>query len=417
MNYQFKTKNMKKLLLAITAIAFFTVGCSSDDDGTVTPPPTTGGEVIVKTGIITANETWTADNMYVLNGKVVINEGVTLTIQPGTIVKGEQGQDTQASALIVDQGGKLIADGTANAPIVFTSILDNIEIGQTAGTNLTIDDIGLWGGVIVLGRAPISVDGDLTTNQIEGIPANEPFGQYGGNIPNDNSGIIRYVSIRHGGITIGQDNEINGLTLGGVGSGTIVSHVEVVANQDDAFEWFGGTVNSSNLLAWAQQDDGLDIDQSYSGTINNAVVIQSANSDRAMEIDGPEGSSATYASFTMTNVTLIGDPTNLFYADLRDGARGTMNNVLAIGFGPNAKIRFNDAESQSNFATGIIGFSNWQLVLPAGVTLDSLLVNAPAGSETNFTANASAVTSAAQATVGANLSVFGWTYAAAKGAL
>ncbi|PKP27013.1 MAG: hypothetical protein CVU03_00235 [Bacteroidetes bacterium HGW-Bacteroidetes-2] len=411
---------MKKLFLsimAITALGFVT-SCSSDDNTPVVVDDGPQGEVITKTGLLTANETWTANNIYILDGKVVINEGVTLTIEPGTIIKGAQGQDTQASALIVDQGGKLIADGTASEPIIFTSILDNIAVGQTAGTNLTVEDSGLWGGVLVLGRAPISVSGDLLTNQIEGIPANEPFGQYGGNISNDNSGIIRYVSIRHGGIAIGQDNEINGLTLGGVGSGTIIDHVEVVANQDDAFEWFGGTVNASNLLAWGQQDDGLDVDQSYSGTISNAVVIQTANSDRAIEIDGPEGSAATYASFTMNSITLIGNAANAFYADYRDGARGSFNNVLAYGFGADAKIRFNGQASQDNFVNGIISFSNWQIVLPAGVpNVGALLVNTPAGSETNFTSHATAIANPSAATVGANLGVFTWTFASQKGAL
>ncbi|MCR9183470.1 MAG: hypothetical protein NXH73_11140 [Flavobacteriaceae bacterium] len=412
---------MKKFFLSVLSIVVIglTTSCSSDDDNTPITDDDGGGqgEIIVKSGILTENETWTPENVYVLDGKVVVNEGVVLTIEPGTIVKGDQGQETLASALIVDQGGRLIADGTAAAPIIFTSILDDIQPGQTAGTNLTIDDIGLWGGVIVLGRAPISVSGDVQTAQIEGIPANEPFGQYGGNIPNDNSGVIRYVSIRHGGITIGQDNEINGLTLGGVGSGTIIDHVEVVANQDDAFEWFGGTVNSSNVLAWAQQDDGLDIDQSYSGTITNAVVIQSANSDRALEIDGPEGSEATYASYTINNLTLIGDPTNGFYADLRDGARGAMNNVLAYGFGQGSVIRFNGDESQSNFADGTLSFSNWQIVLPAGVNnVGDLLLDAPVGSEGNFTNNATAIPNPGAATVGANLNVFSWTLAAQKGA-
>ncbi|HLU51618.1 MAG TPA: hypothetical protein VKZ42_05590, partial [Flavobacteriaceae bacterium] len=215
------------------------VGCSSDDDGPINTDDDGDpqGEIIIKSGILTQDETWTAENIYVLDGKVVVNENVTLTIEPGTIIKGEQGQETLASALIVDQGAKLIAEGTANRPIIFTSILDNIQVGQTWGTNLNVEDNGLWGGIIILGKAPISVSGDVLTAQIEGIPANEPFGQYGGTVSNDNSGILRYVSIRHGGITIGQDNEINGLTLGGVGSGTIIEHIEIVANQDDGIEW------------------------------------------------------------------------------------------------------------------------------------------------------------------------------------
>src|SRR5690606_32225581 len=127
--------------------------------------------------------------------------------------------------------------GTAEAPIIFTSVLDGIEPGQTKGT-LSSSDVGLWGGVIVLGKAPISVNGDVQTAQIEGIPATESYGQYGGSDAADNSGSLKYISIRHGGISIRADNEINGLTLGGVASGTTVDHSEVVANQDYRIEWF-----------------------------------------------------------------------------------------------------------------------------------------------------------------------------------
>ena len=146
-------------------------------------------------------------------------------------------------------------------------------------------------GLLVLGKAPGSFKNDVTEFQIEGIPAEETNGLYGGSDPADNSGIINYVSIRHGGTSIGEDNEINGLTLGGVGTGTTITNVEVIGNQDDGIEFFGGTVNaSSNLLVWGQGDDGLDIDQSYAGTINNAIVIANSTSDHGLEIDGPEGS-------------------------------------------------------------------------------------------------------------------------------
>src|SRR5690606_10225892 len=129
------------------------------------------------------------------DGKVVVGEGVTLTIEPGTIIKGAEGQETLASALVVDQGGKLMAEGTAEKPIIFTSVLDDIEQGQTQGSNLTTTSTGLWGGVIVLGKAPISVNGDLATAQIEGIPADASYGQYGGTDVADNSGVLKYISI------------------------------------------------------------------------------------------------------------------------------------------------------------------------------------------------------------------------------
>ena len=169
-----------------------------------------------------------------------------------------------------------------------TSIADNIELGQHSGSNLDETDAGLWGGLIILGKAPISAD--AATALIEGLPANEPYAVYGGSDPLDNSGIIEYVSVRHGGTLIGDGNEINGITFGGVGSSTTVNHIEVVANVDDGVEFFGGTVDASNIVVWAQGDDAYDIDQAYSGTIDNFVYIAGADSDHGLEVDGPEGS-------------------------------------------------------------------------------------------------------------------------------
>src|SRR5690606_24846017 len=123
-------------------------------------------------------------------------------------------------------------------------------------------------------------------------------------------------------------NEINGLTLGGVGSGTVIENIEIIANQDDGIEWFGGTVNTKNVLTWAHGDDGLDVDQSYSGTISNGLVIQTAGSGSALELDGPEGSAATERSFTLDKITINGGGANGLIADLRDGVLVNLNNVL-----------------------------------------------------------------------------------------
>jgi hypothetical protein len=407
-------KNTKTYLLSLLAVGVlgFATSCSDDDDPII--PVEETGEEIEKSGFITANETWKAENIYILKGKVVVDEGITLTIEPGTIIKGAEGQETQASALVVDQGGKLIANGTAEKPIIFTSVLDNIKPGQKSGTNLDIEDAGLWGGVIVLGRAPISVSGDVQTAQIEGIPANEPFGQYGGNVANDNSGSLKYISIRHGGVTIGQDNEINGLTLGGVGSGTVIENIEIIANQDDGIEWFGGTVNTKNVLTWAHGDDGLDVDQSYSGTISNGFIIQTAGSGSALELDGPEGSAATERSFTMDKITINGGGANGLIADLRDGVLVNLNNVLVHNIGTGAQVKVNGADSQKELVDGRIAFQSWEVVLPAGVTLETLLTGATAGSASKFISNASAIADAASAKVGADVSAFSWTYAAEK---
>lgn len=403
-------KKLNYLLISILSLGLAT-SCDGNDPAIIDDGDGDGGTTITKTGLLTTNETWTADNIYVLSGKVVVNDGVTLTIAKGTIIKGAEGQGSLASALVIDQGAKLIAEGTADEPIIFTSILDNITVGQKKGTNLTTANIGLWGGVIVLGKAPISVSGDVETKQIEGIPATDSFGQYGGTVPTDNSGILKYISIRHGGITIGADNEINGLTLGGVGSGTVIDHIEVVANQDDAVEWFGGTVNVTNVLTYAQGDDAIDADEAWSGTLDNALVIMGADSDSALELDGPAGSAATEAGYTIKNVTLKGAGNANRYADLRDGLIANLQNVLAYDFGVDSKIRVNGADSATELVNDRITFLKWEVVLPTGVTLPSLITGATAGSETKFTNNATAITAASAATVGANTSVFGWTYA------
>lgn len=412
-------KTMKNLFYLLT-LSLFVFSCSSDDDNN--EPGGGGGgstdpQVVTKFGIITANERWTADNIYVLNGKVVVDDGVTLTIDAGTVIKGAQGQGSLASALVVDQGGKIEANGTAAAPIIMTSILDQIQPGENNSPNLTFNDTGLWGGLIILGRAPISVSGDVEQAQIEGIPATDPFGQYGGSVSNDNSGIYRYISLRHGGITIGNDNEINGITMGGVGSGTIMENLEVVANQDDGFEWFGGTVNGSNFITYAHGDDGFDADQAWSGTLTNGLVIQTSESGSGLELDGPEGSAATEDGYAFENITIIGEPsTNSLIADLRDGLIVDLNNILVYNFSAGSQVRVSGADSQTELANDRITFSNWEVVLPNGVAIADLLTGALPGDEIKFTANASGIANVGAATTGADTSVFGWTFSSENSA-
>ena len=259
----------------------------------VDPQPTQNR--IVNTSIKT-NTTWYSDTIYQLGGRIAVENGATLTIQAGTVIKGEAGTGANATALLIAKGGKLIAEGTVSKPIIFTSIADEItpeliEQGVFSSPNLDPTVNGLWGGVIILGEAKISASnttGDVSSVQIEGIPTSDQNGLYGGTNDLDNSGVIRYVSIRHGGANIGSGNEINGLTLGGVGSGTIVENVEVVGNQDDAIECFGGKVNLTNVISWNAGDDGFDTDQSWGGTLDNFVIITPGN--HMFELDGPEGS-------------------------------------------------------------------------------------------------------------------------------
>ena len=408
---------MKKSILAfsvLTTIALFSCSSNDDNGSTIGPSEPT---VVSVSGSITSNTTWTSNVIYQLNQKVVVQDGATLTIEPGTIIKGSSGTGSLASALVIARGGKLMAQGTATEPIIFTSAADNITLGQTMGTNLDQNDRGLWGGLIVLGNAPCSFSGDVDALQIEGIPAEDTWGLYGGNDSEDNSGVIKYVSIRHGGALIGEGNEINGLTLGGVGTGTEIDHVEVVANVDDGIEFFGGTVHASNLLVWAQGDDAIDIDQAYSGTIDNVVVHLGDASDHAFEVDGPEGTAA--GSFTLQNASIFGNSIteNGEYADYRKAATGATNNVFASGFPAGKDVELdNDAVAES-YNAGTLTFGTWEIVLPSGVTdVTSIFVNkAENVTVTGFGDNATAVN--AQGSIGADTSAFGWTYSNAKAGL
>jgi len=247
----------------------------------------------------TGTVTWTNNNTYLLNGFVFVNEGQTLTIEPGTVIKGKPGQGADASALVVARGAKIMAAGTANQPIVFTAEADNME--------MNLDARGLWGGVLILGKA--TTNSSTGTGQIEGIPSTEPRGAFGGSDDNDNSGVLKYVSIRYGGTNIGANNEINGLTMGAVGRGTEINHVEVVYNADDGFEWFGGTVNTSHLISAFNDDDCFDYDEGFRGKGQYWFSLQAPGiGDKAGEHDGgidPEDAQP-YAIPYIYNYTYIG---------------------------------------------------------------------------------------------------------------
>lgn len=325
---------MKKFLsmLVIASITVAFAACDDEDAALEKPLQST-----VVSGLIEEDETWSADNVYELEGRVIVVEGVTLTIEPGTIIKGKNQTGANASALMISRGGKINAVGTAQKPIIFTSVLDNIKPGETSGTNLSENDKGKWGGLVILGKAPISFSGALEA-QIEGVPAEESLGLYGGDVSNDNSGKVQFVSIRHGGTELTGGSEINGLTLGGVGSGTMISDVEVFANFDDGVEFFGGTVSVSNILVSQQGDDGIDIDQAYSGTVDGFMVIHSGDTDKGLEIDGPEGSANTGGRFILKNGSVVGSGNVGNPADFKSKAQGTLENVVFQGYDAGQKL-------------------------------------------------------------------------------
>ena len=323
-------------------------------------------------GNITEDKTLDASKIWLIKGRVSVTDGTTLTIPAGTIIKAASGTGADASTLIVARGGKMIANGTAENPIIMTAAADNIEVGGTypeSGPALNVDTRGLWGGLLILGKAPCSFKSDVTELQIEGIPTSDTNGLYGGSVADDNSGSFQYISIRHGGAEIGEGNEINGLTLGGVGSGTTVNQIEVLGNVDDGIEFFGGTVKATNLLVWGQGDDAIDIDQGYAGTIDGALVVLTAASDHGFEIDGPEGSAP--GRFTLKNATVIGatddcdaEGVDGEMADFRKGATGDILNILFKDFAGGKDVELDASADASTYTAGTLTFVNIDILHP-----------------------------------------------------
>lgn len=397
-------------------------------------------ETIVLSGLTKGDMTLEADKNYEISQKFVVDDGHTVTIEPGTIIKGREGTGSVASAMIVARGGRVIAEGTPEKPIIFTSVLDNIQIGEKWGDNLTENDREKWGGLIILGKAPISAgDGD-TEAQIEGIPADEDFGKYGGDDPEDDSGIFRYISVRHGGALIGEGNEINGITLGGVGNGTVFENIEVSGTLDDGVEFFGGSVNAKNIIVTYQGDDAIDLDQNYSGTIENVLVVHGGDdSDKALEIDGPEGTLED-GLFTIDKGTFVFVGGSGTGGDFKSKAQGTLKNSVFIGYGdmPTVLIRESfDADNNCAAKTDAYDylvaeeprliFDNVKIV--SNSTLSTLFNLYSSNCEDSITqemrdlmikvlsnSNTSAVNEIPE-NIGADISVFDWTWSAARGFL
>lgn len=429
-------RNLIFVLLVGTAAVF--VGCGDDNndpDCTKTCEedeiltidcecvPVDADNTVIVSNNITADATWTNDKIWILASRVAVTEGATLTIEPGTIIKGEAGAGANATALLIARGAKLMAEGTASNPIIFTSVADEIQPGQIVSPNLDSSISGLWGGLIVLGKARISSsDGEAV--QIEGIPTEDANGLYGGTTGNDNSGVIKYISVRHGGADIGEGNEINGITLGGVGSGTVIENIEVVSNTDDGIECFGGDVNIKNAIVWNQGDDSFDMDQAYMGTIDNFVAIAGKDTDHALELDGPEGPSI--GTFTLKNGTLKGwneDGKNGGeYADFRDGVTCNIENVYFFNFSEDSDVELDNNGVAQNYLDGKINFKNVQFnvshLSEGNTTLDKIFVEKTGEGESILDALVlrpldATVEVVANGTTGADLSVFaGWTLTA-----
>lgn len=394
-----KKLSFRMLMLLMAASMLVVTSCKDDDDDDPQPQPTPDDKVVVVAENINANTTWEKGKTYILAGRITVLDGATLTIQPGVIIKGQAGTGANATALLVARGGKLMAEGTEAEPIIFTSVADEIEPGQIVSPNLDPDINGLWGGVILCGKARISASnesGDVSEVQIEGIPTSDQNGLYGGNDDADNSGVLKYISIRHGGANIGAGNEINGLTLGGIGSGTVIENIEIVANQDDGVEWFGGTVNVKNVVSWNVGDDGIDTDQSWAGTLDNFVVV--TPSGHSFELDGPEGSYEAGQTIKNGSIICSNEDQGLYSKDLINVDDNSIVNLENLYF------------------TSVVEGQKINRVTAAGVTFTDIMINVPEAELPEHVNGEVPAGVTAGGSSQADLSGLSWTWASKAGA-
>ena len=349
---------MKKqaILIALTAM-IFTAACKKstvdDTPGGTGPIVSTSVEV---TKDITANTTWTADKIYLIKNIINVTSGATLTIEAGTLIKGDK---ASRATLVINRGGKISAIGTVDKPIVFTS---NQPVGARAA--------GDWGGIVILGKAP---NNQGTDQPIEGIPTDATGkASYGGTDPADNSGTMNYIRIEFAGVPLSPDNEINGLTFGSVGSGTNIDYIQVYRSGDDAFEFFGGTVNAKHLLAIGTLDDDFDTDFGYSGKIQfglaqRYITIADVSGSNGFESDNDNSGSAKTPSTgaVFSNVTVIGP--------LSSATMGSFN----ANYQHAAQIRRNS--SISIFNSIFTGYTE-------GIYIDDSRVSVPKATSANYLA-------------------------------
>ena len=310
---------------AVLAAALFVFSACEDDSSTPAPTsapaPITGPESsgpATARGTISEDTTWSGEIL--LQGAVFVADGVTLTIEAGTRIFGDSASN---GTLIISRGGRIMAEGTADAPIVMTS--DQVD-GERAR--------GDWGGLIINGRAPLNVPGGIKEGEGD-------TGEFGGDDPTDDSGVLKFVRVEFAGTEFSPDNELNGVAFQGVGSGTVVDYVQVHYNKDDGFEWFGGTVDAKHLLVTGTADDSFDWTDGWTGRGQFWIAQQRGDdADNGIEADSNSDNNdlEPRSSPTLYNVTLIGDPgTDLGDESdigmlLREGTAGEYGNFIVTGF-------------------------------------------------------------------------------------
>ncbi len=395
-----KTK-ISNILSAVAIVAISLVQGLSQTNGASCGCPATrtdvlfsslanaAGDLIAKNTVLDCSKTYILDNTGInTTGKYFVGKGKSITIAPGTIIKGmpetTPGTSRNGGILVVSRGGKIFAAGTESCPIIFTATAD-VDVNGTYG----ITNKGKWGGVIILGTATnnltaannagLGVAGLPGVGKIEGFTSPEPriyFGASSAEVDpdfqayddNDNSGILSYVSLRHGGEVVGAANEINGLTLGSVGRGTTLHHIEVVSNLDDGVEFFGGTVDLKYGSVLFNDDDGFDWDLGWSGRGQFWAVVKTdqataAGGDNGFESDGDDNLVGTgiMSNPNVYNATYLGSlgingnaTVKGIGVEMKEQTNGSIRNSIIANYGTGA--RFADNASRPG---GIDAFDNW----------------------------------------------------------
>ena len=337
---------MRKLLIIFLIVGL--VSCKKELGGSNTPINIPASTTL--SGNINITTTLTADKVWTLKGYVYVTDGAKLIIQPGTTIISDI---AEKGALIIERGAQLIAEGTAAKPIVFTS-------GKAVGERTPGD----WGGIVLLGRAITNRSSEPT---IEGGIGRA----YGGNNDADNSGVLKYIRIEYAGVAAMPNSEINALTLGAVGSGTILENIQTVYANDDAFEFFGGTVNASNLYAYATADDDFDFDFGYRGTITNSIskrdpqFVDMGDAGNGVESDndGVGSTSQPYTHPKLLNLILIGPfnatslPNHNLGLRFRRASQFTIQNSKIIGY-QKGSFSLESNETAQSYKDGISKFEN-----------------------------------------------------------
>ncbi len=391
-----KMKKMKKLSVSILAtVAILLSSCSLDNDdenqGIIPGTEVTSQNLA---GNLTTDLRLTSGIAHNLIGALLVKDGATLTIDAGTRINALAGGTDVY--ILVEKGGKIIADGTADNPIVFTSNATNPQPGD-------------WGGIILNGKAPLSRQAGSDSNSAAEVNAAI---LYGGAISEDNSGILNYVKIEYTGARIDDEAEHNGLTLNAVGAGTVISNIAILNGDDDGIEFFGGTVNATNILVVNAKDDMFDFTQGYVGTCNNLYGVRengytAVTSDpRGIEADGNlDGNTPTdidQSLFTIDKITIINNANGVDMSDgikVRRGATATITNAyLSLGTGATYSdlVDLTDGKGDGTDAISITGNAN----TANGLDITDIK---------NTTSGGASVSITAATAGGADSSVFAWS--------